>query len=317
MKIIVPEFVLPALQAETCALVKTCDFVVINQAGEFSKDIAGVEVVMLPFGLTSSALQAILEQPTLRWIHSVSAGVDHAIGGSLTAHPAILTNARGIFDGPIAEMVLGYMLMATKKMPIFMEQQRKHLWQRHNLREMQGLSVGIVGLGSIGSEIARRCHAFDMRLLATRRHPELGGEHIDQMLPQSKLDVLLENSDFVVLATPLTPETRGMIGREQLLKMRPSAWLVNIARGPIVVEEALVHALKEKWIAGATLDVFSEEPLPANSPLWDFSNVIITPHNSWSTPHLKEREATLFLDNLQRYLRDQKLLNVVNKKKGY
>jgi len=119
------------------------------------------------------------------------------------------------------------------------------------------------------------------------------------------------------VATPLTPETRGMIGVAQLQLMRVSAWFINIARGPIVDEEALIQALHEGWIAGAALDVFAQEPLPATSPLWQMSNVILTPHNSWNTPHLEEREATLFIANLQRYLRGEPLQNVIDKTRGY
>ncbi len=317
MKIIVPEFVLPAIQEETCALLRACDFVTIDARGALHGDITGAEVLMLPWHLPPDVQAEILSLPTVRWVHAASAGVDHALGDTLREHPATLTNARGVFDGPIAETVLSYMLMIAKRMPAFLRQQQEHRWHKLKLQELTGLRVGLVGLGHIGSEIAQRCQAFGMQVIATRRHPERGDPYVDQMLPPEQLDQLLAAADFVVVALPLTEETRHIIGAEQLREMRADAWLINIARGAIIDTSALLHALREGWIAGAALDVFDEEPLPEDSPFWDMENVIITPHNSWSTPHVLEREARLFLDNLRRYLRDEPLRNVVDKARGY
>ncbi len=317
MKIVVPEFVLPTLESALCTLVQQCEVVTVDQEGDFSGDPAGAEVVMLGWGLPDATMERLLSLPTVRWIHSVSAGVEHALDESLRDHPAVLTNASGVFDIPIAETVLAYVLMVVKQMPQFLEQQRAHRWEKLKLREAQGLTVGIVGLGSIGTEVARRCRALGMHVAATRRHPDLGSEVADELLTPDRLPELLAASDFVVLTLPLTSETAGMIDAEALEQMRGDAWLINVSRGAIVEEEALLAALREGRIGGAALDVFEREPLPEDSPFWDAPNVIVTPHNSWSTPHMRRREAELFLDNLRRHLQGEPLHNVVDKALGY
>ncbi|MGC9399653.1 MAG: D-2-hydroxyacid dehydrogenase [Anaerolineae bacterium] len=313
MKIILPAFMLPALQEKSCELLEACEFVVVEENGAFSTSPEGAEVLMLPWGLDESTRRRLLSLPTLKWIHSVSAGVEHA----LDEVNVTLTNARGVFDLPIAETVLTYILMIAKRMPEFAAQQQARTWKKLKLREAADLTVGLVGSGSIGTQIARLCRALEMRVIATRRHPECETPYVDEVLPTDALETLLSQADVVVLAVPLTAETRGLIGAPQLRQMRPEAWLVNIARGAVVDEAALVEALQRGEIAGAALDVFTEEPLPPDSPLWEMDNVILTPHNAWSTPHVREREAALFLQNLRRYLRGEPLLNVVDRELGY
>lgn len=317
MKILVPDFLFTYVQGDACTLLETCAVVTATRQGDFSGPLEGVEVVMLPWGIPPEARQAILELPTLRWVQTISAGVDAAVIAALRDRDVVLTNASGIFDRPIAETVLTYILMALKRMPEYAALQRERRWRKLAHREAGGLTVGIVGLGSIGSEVARLCRALGMRVVALRRHPDRGAAPVDALWPPERLDDLLAEADFVVLAVPLTPETEGLIGAAQLRRMRPEAWLINIARGAIVDEPALIQALQEGWIAGAALDVFATEPLPPESPLWSLPNVILTPHQSWSTPHLQEREAALFLDNLRRYLNGEPLLNVVDKQRGY
>jgi len=317
MKIIVPEFMLPYLEARACTLFAACDFIVLDQHGQPQGDPAGAEVLMLPWQLSPEIRQALYSLPSLKWVHTISAGVEQALDETLRTAPITLTNARGVFDLPIAETVITYLLMIVKQMPVFMAQQRAHQWKKQPLRELAGLTVGLIGLGSIGAEIARLCRALGMRVLATRRHPEDGAPNVDQLLPLEQLETLLAQVDFVVLAVPLTGETRGMIGEAQLRALRPGAWLINIARGAIVDEPALIQALQDGQLGGAALDVFAQEPLPPDSPLWDMENVILTPHNSWSTPHMEEREATLFLDNLERYMQGLPLRQMVDKTLGY
>jgi phosphoglycerate dehydrogenase-like enzyme len=317
MKIIIPEFVLSVLAPSACRLLESCEIVEIDAEGNLAGEPHGAEVVMLPWAIPDETVAEILRLPSLRWVHTVSAGIDHALRALPPDRDLIITNAGGIFDDPIAEMVLAYMLAIVKRLPELLIQQRERRWHLLRLRELAGLTVGIVGLGGIGSEIARRCKALDMRVLATRRHPERGGEHVDEVLPADRLEDLLTAAHFVVVAVPLTPETHGLIGSQELQKMRDDAWLINIARGAIVDQPALIEALTEGWIAGAALDVFEEEPLPGASPLWEMPNVILTPHNAWSTPYLKQREAELFLDNLKRYLRGDPLRNVVDPARGY
>lgn len=323
MKIIIPEFVVSLLASPTCELVEgkaafeACDLVVIGGAGELAGDPAGAEVVMLPWGLDQEVVADLLGLPTVRWVQTVTAGIDHALRALPAGRKVTITNASGVFDVPIAEMVLAYILTMAKRVPEFLAQQRDKSWHLLRLREVAGMTVGIIGLGNIGAEIAERCQALGMTVIATRRSPERGGRGVDRVLGSDALDVLLAAADYVVVAAPLTDETRGLIDAAALAQMRPDAVLINIARGAIVDEDALVEALQAGRIGGAALDVFEEEPLPADSPLWDMPNVIITPHNSWSTPHLQAREAALFLDNLSRYIAGQPLRNVVDQERGY
>jgi phosphoglycerate dehydrogenase-like enzyme len=323
MKIIVPEFVLALLSSPTCDLVhrkrveEMCDIVTIDASGNLSGDPDGAEVVMLPWLLPDEVVARLLRMPSVRWLQTVSSGTEYAQRVLSPEQEMLVTNASGVFDIPIAEMVLTYILMVTKQVPRFLEQQRSRRWHLVRLREVAGLTVAIVGLGSIGIEVARRCRAFGMRVLATRRHPSRGGEGVDVVYAAEQLSEMLQTADFVVISAPLTSETRGMIGRDELAQMRPDAWLINVARGPIVDQDALIAALASGTIGGAALDVFDVEPLPETSPLWDMPNVIITPHNSWSTPYLERRETELFLDNLVRYLRGELLRNVVDRSSGY
>ncbi len=317
MKIVMPEFVLDHVQPQACTWLDQCEFVTVDQEGNVDGDPAGAKVVMLPWGLPQPQVERLLRLPSVRWVHTVTAGIDHALAALPSASPAILTNARGIFDVPIAEMVMAYVLSVAKRLRDFRTQQDAHTWKLLRLREIQGLTLGIVGLGSIGKEIAKRARALGMRVIATRRHPEKASDLVHEMFGPEALADLLATAHFVIIAAPLTEETRGMIGEPQLRRMREDAWLINIARGEIVDQPTLIRALEDGWIAGAALDVFTEEPLPSDSPLWEMTNVVVTPHNSWSTPYLRQREAELFLDNLGRYLRDAPLRNVIDPARGY
>jgi phosphoglycerate dehydrogenase-like enzyme len=200
-----------------------------------------------------------------------------------------------------------------------MRAQLKHEWSRFAPRELSGKTVGIVGLGHIGAEVGRLAKAFGCRVIATKRSTTESHRALfaDEIMPAAELHRLLGESDFVVLSMPLTPETRGMIGEAELRAMKPSAVLINIARGPVTVEAALVRALQESWIAGAALDVFDEEPLPPESPFWDMDNVIVTPHISGGTEIYNQRAVEIFAANLKRYLAGEPLENVVDPARGY
>jgi phosphoglycerate dehydrogenase-like enzyme len=317
MKLLLPDHLVERLREPVCWIAPDCDVIPIGPDGEITESLEGAEVLFLRWGLSPEATRRLLARvPNLRWIHTISAGVDHLLFPELRESEAILTNASGVFNVPIAETVMAYILAVVKRLPEFWAHQRERRWEKLPLRELRGLTVGIVGLGDIGTEVARLCRAFGMHVLGLRRRPA-PSDLADEVLPPDRLQDLLARSDFVVIAVPLTAETRGMIGRAELAAMKPDAWLVNISRGAIVDEEALVEALKEGRIGGACLDVFAEEPLPPESPLWDMPNVIITPHNSWSSPHIEEREIALFLENLRRYVAGEPLLNVVDKQAGY
>ncbi len=317
MKLLLPDHLTERLRESVCRIAPDCEMIPVGPDGEITGSLEGADVLFLRWGLDPEATRRLLSRiPNLRWVHTISAGVDHLLFPELRDSDAILTNASGVFNVPIAETVMAYILAVVKRLPEFWTLQREHRWEKLPLRELRGLTVGIIGLGDIGTEVARLCRAFGMRVLGLRRRPA-PSDVADEVLPPERLHDLLARSDFVVIAVPLTAQTRGMIGRAELAAMKPDAWLINISRGAIVDEEALVEALQAGRIGGACLDVFAQEPLPPESPLWDLPNVIITPHNSWSSPHIEEREIDLFLENLRRYVAGEPLLNVVDKQAGY
>ncbi|MGQ9467788.1 MAG: D-2-hydroxyacid dehydrogenase [Anaerolineae bacterium] len=317
MKLLLPDHLVDRLREPVCRIAPDCEIIPLGPDGKVAGILEGADVLFLRWGLNPEATRHLLAHiPNLRWIHTISAGVDHLLFPELRDSDAILTNASGVFNIPIAETVMAYILAVVKRLPEFWAHQRERRWEKLPLRELRDLTVGIIGLGDIGTEVARLCRAFGMRVLGLRRR-SAPSDVADEVLPPDRLQDLLARSDFVVIAVPLTAETRGMIGRAELAAMKPDAWLINISRGAIVDEEALIEALQAGRIGGACLDVFSQEPLPPESPLWDMPNVIITPHNSWSSPHIEEREIDLFLENLRRYVAGEPLLNVVDKQAGY
>jgi D-2-hydroxyacid dehydrogenase (NADP+) len=262
--------------------------------------------------------------PQLRWLQLTSAGVDRLLEAPVVQSHVKVTTASGIHAAPISEYILGAMIAFAKGFPRALRAQRDHAWQPFWPQELEGKTAGIIGLGPIGRRAALLCRALGMRVLALRRSatqraegPAAGVEGVDELLPPSDLRYLLSESDYVVVAAPLTPESRGMIGEEELRVMKPSAVIINIARGPIIDEAALVGALKEGRIAGAALDVFDHEPLPPESGLWGLENVLLTPHISGGTPRYMERAVELFCDNLRCYLAGEPLRNVVDPARGY
>ncbi len=252
----------------------------------------------------------------LRWIHKMSTGVDRMLYPELLNSPVTLTNSAGAHAIPIAEHVIGVMLAFVKELPKAARRQREHRWVKERTRELYGQTLGIVGMGRVGSEIARLAKAMSMTTLAVRRR-ELPAECVDELLPMERLQELLHRSDFVVVTLPLTAHTRGMFGAKEFRAMSPESYFINIARGQIVREESLIEALQAGQIAGAALDVAAVEPLPAESPLWDMENVIITPHTSGHSTRINERAVDLFCQNLGRYWRGESLINVVDKQAGY
>jgi phosphoglycerate dehydrogenase-like enzyme len=263
----------------------------------------------------------------LRWLQYPGAGIDSLGPTGLLAPDSgiIVTTASGIHSINISEYVFGSMLMFNRSWPEMVRLQDRHVWPRnanwYNLRarELAGQTLGIVGLGSIGRRIAQLAHAFGMTVLATRRSVSSHEQDpdVDQVYGLEQLHELLSSSDYVVLAMPLTPETEKMIGEAELRAMKPGAYLVNIARGRIIDEDALIRALNEGWIAGAGLDVTEKEPLPTDSPLYSMPNVILTPHISGASDNYDKRLTTLFAENLRRYRAGQPLLNQYDPQRGY
>lgn len=261
----------------------------------------------------------IARAPNLKWCQTTAVGIEHSIYADILQSQVILTNSRGLNAVQVSEFVLHLILMCAKQGQFCFQMKQKKQWQQVYPIKLCTKTVGIVGLGSIGSEVARLCKAFGMRVIATQRSAKrvTQAKNVDIVLPKGQLMELLAESDFVVLALPATPETNKLIGKEQLRAMKSTAYLINIARGSIVDEEALIHALEEKWIAGAALDTFTIEPLPTDSKLWELPNVII----SWHIAGRHESDGAvateLFCENLRRYLYGKKLLNVIDKEKGY
>jgi len=261
----------------------------------------------------------IARAPNLKWVQVTSAGVDRLRDTEIWRSRVPITGVSGIHATAIGEFVLGLMLMFVKETPLSFRMKQQRHWQRYMPRMLRGKTVGIVGLGHIGGEVARLSKAFGMRVIATRRSTKQAGKarNVDLLLPQDRMKQMLAESDYVVLSVPLTPETRYIIGGAELKAMKPTAYLINIGRGNLIDEEALLRALDEKGIAGAGLDVTAVEPLPKESRLWDFDNVILSPHISGGMEDYMLRATDLFCENLRLYLDGKKLLNLINRKKGY
>ena len=288
--------------------------------------------VLLRGWLSADAFDRVLARaPRLAWVHSATTGVELALTPTALERGIVITNARGVFSRPIAEYVLMMILAVSRRLPQLLELQRERTWQPLEGAELRDMTVGIVGLGSIGRAVGALATAFGCRVLATRRRSDAGsaasesdpdaaslGElMLDRVLGPEGLPELLAESDFVVLAAPLTPDTERMIDDRGLGLMKPGAWLINVARGRLVDERALLRALRDGVIGGAVLDTFVEEPLAASSPFYDLPNVIVTPHTSWSSGRVLDRSVGLFCDNLRHFARAEPLVNVVDPAAGY
>lgn len=302
----------------------TTETVVVTTADELSVHLPDTEILCSYFIPPDWRTLA----PKLRWLQFPGAGVDSlATTGLLDANSDVLvTTAAGVHAETISEYVFGSMLMFNRNWPQMVRLQDEHVWARSATwyqlggRELVGQTLGIIGLGNIGRRIARLGYAFGMRVLGTRRSIHNSGDQepdVDQSFPPEQLHELLSQSDYVVISVPLTRETEKLIGETELRIMRPNTYLVNIARGRVIDEQALIRALREGWIAGAGLDVTEEEPLPTESPLYSMPNVILTPHISGNSAHYDTRLAALFADNLKRYRTGQQLQNRYEPSRGY
>jgi phosphoglycerate dehydrogenase-like enzyme len=270
----------------------------------------------------------------LSWVQSFTASLEHYLFPALVEHPCILTNMRGLFSDVIADQVLGYVLCFARNLHTYIRNQRDRKWMpvggeaarvsfaagpgvvnpidlAH--RHLSDQTLGVVGLGAIGAEVARRARAFGMRVIATDVRRTERPQEVEWLRGADYLPSLLAESDFVVICAPHTPATAGMFGRDQFRQMKRSAYLINIGRGAIVSLADLVDSLRAGEIAGAALDVFENEPLPADHPLWEFSNVILTPHVAGYSPRIAERHLAVLLENVRRFVAGQPLMNAVDK----
>lgn len=273
--------------------------------------------------------QQFVAAKKLRWIHSTAAAVHALMFPELIHSDVIVTNASEVHGPVVAEHALALVLACAKRLPTAARYQAGHVWAQDQLwqegvrpREIGGATLGILGFGAIGQPLARLAFALGMRVLALREHPgnveaSLRETGRLEILGPDDLPRLFSESDFLVLAAPVTPKTVNLVNPERLALMKPEAYLINVARGGLVDEPALVAALQQGRIAGAALDVAAHEPLPPDSPLWDLENVLLTPHTAALTEKLWQRNYDLFADNLRRFLAGRPLRAVVNKTRGY
>ncbi len=256
----------------------------------------------------------------LRWIQVGYVGVEGIMFPELANSDIVLANARGTTGINIAEHVMALILAFSRTINLLVKRQMEKVWEsRANLPviEIAGETLGIIGLGSIGLQVAKRAYAFDMRLLAVDATQTERPDYVESLWKLDRLHDLLRQSDFVAICCPLTPETKGMMGAAEFRVMKPTAFLINIARGKIVDQAALVEALRAKEIAGAGLDATDPEPLPQDNPLWEMDNVIITPHHAGQSPKAPGRVFDLFCENLKRFVVGEPLINVVDKTRWY
>jgi phosphoglycerate dehydrogenase-like enzyme len=259
----------------------------------------------LPAGLGTFA-------PALRWVQAIGAGTDHFRGAAL-GPDVVVTNAAGVAAVPIAEFVIGQLVAVWKRFDDLADQQRRHVWEPAYGRQVSGLTLGVVGLGAIGTAVAERARALGMRVLAVRRRPDASDRPpvVDEIVGPGRLHDVLARVDAVVVCAPATPDTHDLFDAAAFSAMRPGAVFCNVARGSLVDEPALLEALRSGHLGAAVLDVTREEPLPADSPLWDAPNLRLSPHSAASLDHYLESVFDLFTDNLGRYVRGEPLRNVV------
>ncbi|MCU0494611.1 MAG: D-2-hydroxyacid dehydrogenase [Chloroflexaceae bacterium] len=288
----------------------------VDADGKLDGDASEAEIYFRWWTPNAVLNQVLLAAPRVRWLHTPSAGVDHVLTPLVLERDLTVTNNAGVHAIPMAEFVLGYLLSHAKSLPALHIAQAENRWANHKANELYEKTLLIIGLGGIGEAVATRAAAFGMRVWGSRRTPRPTAG-VERVVGANAWRELLPDADYVVLIAPLTEETRGMVDEAAFRSMKRSAYFVNVARGAIVDEAALLRALHEGWIAGAAIDTFEEEPLPPDSPFWQAPNLFITPHTTSSSPRMRERTIALFLENLRRYRNHEPLLNVVDKEAGY
>lgn len=263
--------------------------------------------------------ECVARMPALRWVQVFAAGVDRMPLQELARRGVVVTNARGIHGSQMAEHALGAMIMHSRRFLAFAGRQAERVWDRGiRVDELEGKVLGVLGTGAVGRALAVRARAMGMEVWGYNRSGR-AAEGFGRIFSDRRgLEELLAGADYVAVVVPYTPETRGLLGESELRRMKPTAFLVHLARGGVVDERALVRALREGWIAGAAVDVFEEEPLPPDHPFWGMDNCFVTPHVSGMSPKYSERAMEIFLHNLEVYRSGRgEWLNVVDLEKGY
>ncbi len=286
---------------------------------DFASSQPDATVILRWTGNRDVLREVFLRAPKLQWVHSKSAGLDSMLFPELVASPIPLTNGTGIFSASLGEFALGAMLYFAKDFRRLIRNQAEHRWEEFDCLALSDQTVGIVGYGDIGRQVAQRCHAMGMRVLALRRHPDAAGSDplVQQVFGPEQRVEMISQCDYVVVSAPLTPETRHMMSDREFAAMKPDAVVLNIGRGPVIDEAALIKVLTEGRIKGAALDVFEKEPLTPDHPFYSMENVLLSPHSADHTIGWKRRAMEFFLAQFERFEQGKPPLNVVDKQKGY
>jgi phosphoglycerate dehydrogenase-like enzyme len=290
---------------------------VFLEAGADGKIEDLVNVADVLYGFPSIPMDALTKSPSLRLLHVPSTGVDRFVTAELRASKIVLTNSRGVHAKPVAEHAVALMLALAYNLPQFGRNQSQKIWKDIEIGRLEGKTAGLLGLGAIGEEIARKCKAFDMRVVGTRRDASEVPPNVDQVVAPQETDEVLHQSDVVLCSLPLTKETDHFVDYSRFCAMKSSAYFINVGRGPVVKEDDLVKALQQGQIRGAGLDVFETEPLPKESPLWEMENVIVTPHAAGNSKVNSQRVLAILVENVRRLKAGLPLANVVDKTRGY
>lgn len=299
-------------------LLEKIPHVIVSKAEALS-GVAGKPAAIFNWSGNRELLRAaLLANPQVRWVHSRSAGLDSILSPELIESPAPLTNGSGVFSQSLGEFALAMVLYFAKDFSRMLRNKATHRWEQFDVDEIDGQTAGIVGYGDIGRAVARRLHAMGMKVMALKRHAPAGGDPlIDEFYTPGNLHAMLGRCDYVVASAPLTPETRHMISDDAFAAMKPTAVVINVGRGPVIDQAALLRALEKKQIRGAGLDVFEHEPIPADDPIWNFENVFVSPHCADNTRDWLDRAMLFFLKQYERFSKGEPLQNIVDKRLGY
>lgn len=290
----------------------------VKDADTLARAPKNAAVIFHWIGKRDLAREAFLANPQVRWVHSRNAGLDSLLFPELVESPIPVTNGTGVFSQSLGEFALAMVLYFAKDFPRMLRNKAARRWEQFDVDEIDGQTAGIVGYGDIGRAVARRLHAMSMKVLALKRHaPTEPDPLIAQFFRPEELHSMLAECDYVIVAAPLTRETRHMISDAAFAAMKPSAVVINVGRGPVIDQAALVRALNGKKIRGAGLDVFEHEPIPADDPIWAFENVFISPHTADHTRDWLDQAMRFFLAQYDRFRKGEPLENVVDKHLGY
>jgi phosphoglycerate dehydrogenase-like enzyme len=295
--------------------------VVIGNSAEAFAEVALDAAIILNWSGSLGLLRDVFRMsPRLRWMHSRAAGLEQTLFPELVTSNVILTNGSGVFSPSLGEFVLGAILYFAKGFRRMIRNQMAGLWDPFDVVSISGETVGIIGYGDIGHAVAARVKAVGMKVLAVKRHVIATGEAdalVDQIYGSNERMKMLPGCDYVVVAAPLNDETRGLIGEAEFAAMKPTAVVINVGRGPVIDESAMISALSEGRIKGAALDVFDQEPLPQGHPFYTLENVLLSPHCADHTPDWLDNAMRFFIAQFERFRSGEPLLNVVDKKLGY